>query len=99
MRVWEVLVQTRSQTSLTLAKERRIRFFQELEERGEAIILRALDALSNHIHWILVTGGESILKSGTGNRRDVSSIFFFSVSTYTISIELVAFYKIVHLNC
>jgi len=70
MRVWEILVQTRSQTSLTLAKERRIHFFQELEERGEAIILKALDVLSNHIHWILVTGGESLAKLGSGNRRD-----------------------------
>jgi len=69
-RVWEVLVQTRSQTSLTLSKERRIRFFQELEERGESVILRALDTLGNHIHWILVTGGESLLKSTTGSRRD-----------------------------
>mmetsp|Transcript_1315 Transcript_1315/g.2048 ORF Transcript_1315/g.2048 Transcript_1315/m.2048 type:complete len:1143 (+) Transcript_1315:61-3489(+) len=64
VRVWEILVQTRSQTSLTLGKERRIRFFQELEERGEAVILRALDTLSAHIHWILVTGGEAAVRSG-----------------------------------
>ena len=70
VRVWEILVQTRSKTSLTLGKERRIRFFQELEERGEAAILSALDALSNHIHWILVVGGEATVRSGTGNRRD-----------------------------
>jgi hypothetical protein len=68
MRVWEILVHTRSQTSLTLAKERRIRFFHELEERGEAVILSALDALSAHIQWIYVTGGESVSKSGTGSR-------------------------------
>jgi len=70
MRVWEILVQTRSQTSLTLAKDRRIRFFHELEERGEAVILRALDTLSAHIQWIFVTGGESVskTKSNTGNR-------------------------------
>jgi hypothetical protein len=69
VRVWEILVQTRSKTSLTLGKERRIRFFQELEERGEAAMLRALDALSNHIHWILIVGGEAS-KIGGGNRRD-----------------------------
>lgn len=69
VRVWEILVQTRSKTSLTLGKERRIRFFQELEERGEAAMLRALDALSNHIHWILIVGGEAG-KTGAGNRRD-----------------------------
>ncbi len=70
MRVWEILVQTRSQTSLTLAKDRRIRFFQELEERGEAVILRALDSLSAHIEWILVAGGESASKTKptAGNR-------------------------------
>lgn len=49
-------MQTRSQTSLTLAKERRIRFFQELEEIGEAVILRALDALTAHFQWILASG-------------------------------------------
>mmetsp|Transcript_5469 Transcript_5469/g.10413 ORF Transcript_5469/g.10413 Transcript_5469/m.10413 type:complete len:1197 (-) Transcript_5469:243-3833(-) len=68
VRVWEILVQTRSQTSLTLGKERRVRFFQELEERGEAVILRALDTLSAHIHWILVIGGEASSRTNTGNR-------------------------------
>lgn len=70
IRVWEILVHTRSQTSLTLAKDRRIKFFQELEERGEAAIMRALDALSAHIQWILVSGGESTAKTKTtaGNR-------------------------------
>jgi hypothetical protein len=70
VRVWEILVQTRSQTSLTLGKERRVRFFQELEERGEAVILRALDTLSAHIHWILVIGGEASSRTNTGSRRD-----------------------------
>lgn len=70
VRVWEILVQTRSQTSLTLGKERRIRFFQELEERGEAVILKALDTLSAHIHWILVVGGEATSRTTSGNRRD-----------------------------
>jgi Exocyst complex component Sec10. len=71
VRVWEILVQTRSQTSLTLGKERRIRFFQELEERGESAILRALDALSAHIHWVLVIGGEASSRgTNSGNRRD-----------------------------
>lgn len=38
-------------------------FFQQLEERGEIAILRALDTLSSHINWVLVAGGES-----AGNR-------------------------------
>lgn len=66
---------TRSQTSLTLAKDRRIRFFQELEERGETVIMRALDSLSAHIQWILVSGGESSskTKTTTGNRLFAAS--------------------------
>ena len=67
MRVWEILVHTRSQTSLTLAKDRRIRFFQELEERGETVIMRALDSLSAHIQWILVSGGENSSKTKTAS--------------------------------
>lgn len=74
VRVWEVLVQTRSITSLTLAKDRRIKFFHELEERGEVVILRALDTLSTHIMWILVTGGENMAGSG-GTRTGIMKNF------------------------
>ena len=91
MRVWEILVHTRSQTSLTLAKERRIRFFQELEERGEAVILRALDALSAHIQWILVTGGEITAKpksvglfAGSGGVSDFYNSFSVSTTQSTV---------------
>jgi len=63
-RVWEILVATGSHTSLILAKDQRLSFFQELEERGETAILRALDTLSTHIQWVLVAGGEM----STGNR-------------------------------
>jgi len=63
-RVWEILLGTGSQMILTLAKERRLRLFRELEEKGEATIHRALDTLSRHAHWILVTGGESMLATG-----------------------------------
>jgi len=96
VRVWEILVQTRSQTSLTLGKERRIRFFQELEERGEAVILRALDTLSAHIHWILVTGGEAAVRSNAGNRRDgpyavPSGYVFDSASTNSPSVKALTY--------
>eukprot|EP00562_Extubocellulus_spinifer_P008770 CAMPEP_0178490258 /NCGR_PEP_ID=MMETSP0696-20121128/10798_1 /TAXON_ID=265572 /ORGANISM="Extubocellulus spinifer, Strain CCMP396" /LENGTH=1153 /DNA_ID=CAMNT_0020118083 /DNA_START=104 /DNA_END=3565 /DNA_ORIENTATION=- len=64
VRVFEILVGTRNHTCLSQAKERRVRFFQDLEERGEAAILRALDTLSVHIQWILVAGGESMLATG-----------------------------------
>jgi hypothetical protein len=70
MRVWEILVQTRSQTSLTLAKDRRIRFFQELEERGESAMMKALDAMSNHVYWQLIIGGENIGKIGINLRKE-----------------------------
>lgn len=43
-------------------------FFQELEERGETAILRALDTISTHIQWVLVAGGESMMKSMMKNR-------------------------------
>lgn len=39
-------------------------FYTELERRGEAAILTALDTLSEYIQWILVTGGESMLATG-----------------------------------
>lgn len=59
-RVWEILVATGSHTSLTLAKDQRASFFQELEERGETAILRALDTISVHVQWVLVAGGENV---------------------------------------
>ncbi|KAL7545970.1 hypothetical protein ACHAWF_009321 [Thalassiosira exigua] len=62
-RVWEILVDCGSHTSLTLAKDQRMSFFQELEERGETAILRALDTISTHIQWVLVAGGESTMKN------------------------------------
>jgi len=63
-RVWEILVGTRSHSSLNAAREKRLRFFNDLEERGETAVLKALDTLSTHIQWILVTGGESMLATG-----------------------------------
>lgn len=62
-RVWEILVATGSHTNLTLAKDQRMSFFQELEERGETAILRALDTISTHIQWVLVAGGENMMKN------------------------------------
>lgn len=84
MRVWEILVHTRSQTSLTLAKDRRIRFFHELEERGEAVILRALDTLSAHIQWILVTGGESVSRA----KSVASSRLFAGVGGVSVTLRV-----------
>jgi hypothetical protein len=62
-RVCEILEATGSHTSLTLAKDQRVVFFQELEERGETAILRALDTISTHITWVLVAGSENMLKN------------------------------------
>jgi len=62
-RVWEILTETQSYTSMTLAKQMRFRIFREIEERGEASMMRALEAMSAHIQWILI-GGESSLASG-----------------------------------
>ena len=67
-RVWEILNTSGEGTgvsnSLSLARECRVEFFTELEHRGEDAILRALDTLSAHIQWILVTGGEAMLATG-----------------------------------
>lgn len=69
-RVWDILSTAREGTSvsnsMSVARECRVDFFTELETRGEDAILRALDTLSAHIQWILVTGSEAALSSGTG---------------------------------
>lgn len=63
-RVWELLKETGSHTSLTLARERRLRLAREIESRGEDTIIAALDAISKYMYWILVTGGESVSGGG-----------------------------------
>jgi hypothetical protein len=63
-RVWESLEACGDAASMTIAREERVYFYSELERRGEAAILRALDTLSAHIQWVLVTGGESMLATG-----------------------------------
>lgn len=57
-RVWELLAKTGNHSNLALAKEWRAIFFRELEDRGEAAILKALETLSAHVQWIFVSGGE-----------------------------------------
>jgi hypothetical protein len=63
-RVWETFETCGDAAAMTIAREERIYFYSELERRGEAAILRALDTLSTHIQWVLVTGGESMLATG-----------------------------------
>lgn len=69
-RVWDILTSAGdaggASNSISVARECRVEFFTELETRGEDAILRALDTLSAHIQWILVTGSEALLSSGTG---------------------------------
>ena len=62
-RVWEILAAAGSHTVNVMAKDRRAAFFQELEERGEAAILQALNTISRHIQWVLVAGGENMMKN------------------------------------
>jgi len=68
-RVWDILSSSgegsETSNSVTVARECRVDFFTELETRGEDAILRALDTLGAHIQWILVTGSEAALSSGT----------------------------------
>eukprot|EP00592_Proboscia_alata_P019355 CAMPEP_0194405686 /NCGR_PEP_ID=MMETSP0176-20130528/4018_1 /TAXON_ID=216777 /ORGANISM="Proboscia alata, Strain PI-D3" /LENGTH=1326 /DNA_ID=CAMNT_0039204573 /DNA_START=58 /DNA_END=4038 /DNA_ORIENTATION=+ len=73
-RVWEILVGTGSTNSITMAKECRLRFFRDVEERGEAAILRALDTITAHIQWILVSGGESAGMTGIGTSRLLNNL-------------------------
>uniref|UniRef100_A0A7S1D5Y7 Exocyst complex component Sec10-like alpha-helical bundle domain-containing protein n=1 Tax=Cyclophora tenuis TaxID=216820 RepID=A0A7S1D5Y7_CYCTE len=70
-RVWETLIGTGSSASMSTAKVSRLKFFAELETRGEDAIVAALDTLTNHIRWILVTGGESV--SAIGGARFFSN--------------------------
>ncbi len=68
-RVWEILTQTGSGATLSLASNRRLQFFSQLEELGEVALLQALNTLSTHIQWMLVMGGEySVRKEGTTGR-------------------------------
>jgi len=66
-RVWDILKNCDDVQSIQMARERRASFFVELERKGNEAIARALETLSTHIRWILVTGGESMLATG-GNR-------------------------------
>jgi hypothetical protein len=63
-RVWEILTETESYTSMTLAKQMRFRIFREIEERGEASMMRALNTMSAHIQWILIGGENSLAPAG-----------------------------------
>lgn len=63
-RVWEILDRCDDQASMALARGTRFDFYSELERRGEASIMKALDSISAHIHWILVIGGEAMLATG-----------------------------------
>jgi hypothetical protein len=69
-RVWEILTTSGQGTgvsnSMSIARECRVDFFTELERRGEDAILRALDTISAHIQWILITGGEAVSATGKG---------------------------------
>ncbi|KAL3907894.1 MAG: hypothetical protein SGILL_008686, partial [Bacillariaceae sp.] len=69
-RVWQILSSAGEgsgiSNSTAAARECRLEFFTELENRGEDAILRALDTLSAHMQWILVTGSEAASATGTG---------------------------------
>jgi hypothetical protein len=67
-RVWDILISSGEGTgvsnSMAVARECRVDFFTEFEHQGEDAIFRALDTLSAHMQWILVTGGEAMLATG-----------------------------------
>jgi hypothetical protein len=68
-RVWEILTQTGSIPTLSMARDRRLHFYSQLEALGEVALLQALHTLSTHIQWMLVMGGEySLRKEKTTGR-------------------------------
>lgn len=81
-RVWEILQSCGDSTAIAFARQQRVAFYSELERLGEAAILKALDTLSTHIQWILVTGGEGML--ATGGSRMLSSLTGQSGGPYAI---------------
>lgn len=58
-RVWSLLTKTGIHSSLAAAKESRYLLFRDIEERGEGVILKTLDAISVHIEWIISGDGGS----------------------------------------
>ena len=83
-RVWEILDRCDDQASMAMARGSRFDFYSELERRGEAAIMKALDSISAHIHWILVIGGEALQQSG-GNRFNMN---FGSSSQVSVPISV-----------
>lgn len=81
-RVWDTLESCGDTASQAIARAERAHFYAKLEQRGEAAILQALDALSAHIQWVLVTGGESML--ATGGTRILSQLTGSSGGPYAI---------------
>jgi hypothetical protein len=76
-RVWELLTaEAKSPLNLTMAKDCRVRFFRDLEEKGEISIQAALDTIGHHIFWLLVMGGESATAASAagGNRQSAGAI-------------------------
>ncbi|CAB9528004.1 expressed unknown protein [Seminavis robusta] len=81
-RVWEILERCDDQDSMSKARACRFEFYSELERRGEAAIMKALDSISAHIHWILVSGGEGML--ATGANRLMANITGSSAGPYAV---------------
>jgi hypothetical protein len=101
-RVWDILTTSGEGTgvsnSLAIARECRVEFFTELEHRGEDAILRALDTLSAHIQWLLVTGGEAML--ATGGARIFNQLTGQSgVSCTLLMLCMYIYYIYILLNC
>jgi hypothetical protein len=63
-RVWDILTMCGDEGALAIAKNMRMHLYAELERRGEMAIVRALDTLSTHVQWLLVSGGESMMATG-----------------------------------
>ena len=81
-RVWETLEECGDAGTMAFARDERAHFYAQLERHGEAANLKALDTLSTHIQWILISGGESMF--ATGGTRMLSSLTGSSGGPYAI---------------
>ena len=67
--VSEILSSAGVMTELTVARERRIRFVKDVEKAGGNVLSSAIETLSDHIKWVLVSGEQK-----AGSSRGAYSI-------------------------
>ena len=82
-RVWDLLIKTGNHANFAAAKESRYMLFRGIEERGETCIFKALDAVSNHVEWIIVGGEAGTKKVCSSNPHSKRSTYLFNLEFYS----------------